>query len=535
MSPLLVALNVCLRLYSAAYMIISDCDESFNYWEPLNLLLRGFGKETWEYSPEFAIRSYSYLVPYWLVAKPFAQWLSSVTLFYFIRVVVLCGFTAYAEYSLYKALKKSCTRTSIAPDTYYIFTSLATGMSHAGVALLPSSFAMNCVTMATASALSDSPVAALLWFVSSGVLGWPFALVLAVPYGLQVVLKSRFARTAQIALKVAVFALCLLAVVVAIDYYFYKFIAFIPVNIVAYNVFGSAGEGPDIFGTEPWTYYPLNLVLNFNIVFFLGYLGALINIDTPALNFPLILWSTIFFKQPHKEERFMYPVYPFICANALIFVDKLSLQVTLSRLRIFIVYSVVAAFTAVSVLRTLNLVDKYLAPLTTLRYFEDNYIDSSIGGKDFQQNINVCIGREWYHFPTSMFLPANYRLRFAQSGFDGLLPRDFNETLGSVAAATSYWPSDMNNKNQFSPSTVVDISECDYFVDNDGPLSASDYFLFNDPQWETVACEKLINPDQKQRLTLSKFVYLPPFLRIDGDVDYFNFCVLKRRTAEEIV
>ena len=30
----------------------------------------------------------------------------------------------------------------------------------------------------------------------------------------------------------------------------------------------------------------------------------------------LILWLLIFSLQPHKEERFMYPVYPLICATA---------------------------------------------------------------------------------------------------------------------------------------------------------------------------------------------------------------------------
>lgn len=35
----LIALNVLLRVYAAFFMIISDCDETFNYWEPLNLLI----------------------------------------------------------------------------------------------------------------------------------------------------------------------------------------------------------------------------------------------------------------------------------------------------------------------------------------------------------------------------------------------------------------------------------------------------------------------------------------------------------------
>lgn len=34
----------------------------FNYWEPLHYLAKGKGFQTWEYSPDYAIRSYFYLV-----------------------------------------------------------------------------------------------------------------------------------------------------------------------------------------------------------------------------------------------------------------------------------------------------------------------------------------------------------------------------------------------------------------------------------------------------------------------------------------
>jgi hypothetical protein len=37
------------RLLSAASNIVHDCDEVFNYWEPLHFLLYGHGMQTWEY------------------------------------------------------------------------------------------------------------------------------------------------------------------------------------------------------------------------------------------------------------------------------------------------------------------------------------------------------------------------------------------------------------------------------------------------------------------------------------------------------
>lgn len=40
---------------------ISDCDETFNYWEPTHLLLYESGFQTWEYSPVYGLRSYLYV------------------------------------------------------------------------------------------------------------------------------------------------------------------------------------------------------------------------------------------------------------------------------------------------------------------------------------------------------------------------------------------------------------------------------------------------------------------------------------------
>lgn len=37
------------RYYSAVYNNIHDCDEVFNYWEPLHYLLYKSGFQTWEY------------------------------------------------------------------------------------------------------------------------------------------------------------------------------------------------------------------------------------------------------------------------------------------------------------------------------------------------------------------------------------------------------------------------------------------------------------------------------------------------------
>lgn len=37
------------RTVSARLNLVHDCDEVFNYWEPLHYLIFGHGMQTWEY------------------------------------------------------------------------------------------------------------------------------------------------------------------------------------------------------------------------------------------------------------------------------------------------------------------------------------------------------------------------------------------------------------------------------------------------------------------------------------------------------
>lgn len=63
------AIFAVVNLLAATYAPIQDCDEVFNYWEPTHYLNHGFGFETWEYSPEYAIRSWLYIVIHALPGK----------------------------------------------------------------------------------------------------------------------------------------------------------------------------------------------------------------------------------------------------------------------------------------------------------------------------------------------------------------------------------------------------------------------------------------------------------------------------------
>ena len=547
----LVLLNVIFRLYSALYMIIGDCDETFNYWEPLNLLLRGFGKQTWEYSPEFSIRSYAYLVPYYIVGKAcqFLAGVSPVNIFYAVRIVALAGITSLCELKFFVTMNQFST--SVANWCIFLST-ISPGMSHGGVALLPSSLALQTTLLANSYLLSATKsvqnksvernlIKAVECYFIGGVLGWPFALALGLPIGLYILARiAKQSTSPSVLVSVFVVAISIMVPVVLIDSYFLQKWVFIPANIVLYNVFGGDGEGPEIFGVEPWTYYVLNMALNFHAIVPLSIAGTLFNpVFTNLKKFSLlvslqlIIWYAIFFSQPHKEERFMYPIYPLVSILAAIFISKVFnvlKKISVARRLQFVakIATVLLLFT-ISVLRIFNLVENYAAPLQV--FYKLAQLPSRPGDL-----VNVCMGKEWYHFPNSFFLPDGYRLQFVESGFDGLLPGDFYE-LKSIVDSTTFVPMNMNNKNKFEPDKVVDLATCDYYVDNSQSESTPQLLnpdLSVDNEWEVLQCDKLLNPHGSHNM-LGKMLYIPTPLRkwIPYNVEYMQFCILKNRIEKQ--
>ncbi|KAJ2393194.1 mannosyltransferase, partial [Coemansia sp. RSA 2603] len=94
-SPYVPSLGLLFRIFSliritaALSAPMQDCDEVFNYWEPLHMLQFGTGKQTWEYAPQFALRSYAFLKIYqalaWLLHVG-AGFRSKTQVFYAIRI-----------------------------------------------------------------------------------------------------------------------------------------------------------------------------------------------------------------------------------------------------------------------------------------------------------------------------------------------------------------------------------------------------------------------------------------------------------------
>lgn len=263
----------------------------------------------------------------------------------------------------------------------------------------------------------------------------------------------------------------------SIDSFFYRKLVCVPLNIVLYNVFSAGNKGPNIYGVEPWHYYIRNLALNFNFWFFLA-LGAaplllLQNLVRQKRIFleasyrpfvfltPFYLWLGIFTLQPHKEERFMYPAYPALALNAAVSLhvllanlgstdpNELASKIP-SQIKLMVATSFVMLTVNLGALRTIGLMTAYSAPLSVYAPLQQHEIAQA----NHTLENKLCLGKEWYRFPSSYFLPDEMRARFIRSEFRGLLPGSFKEGDGFFPG-TWMIPSGMNDENKEEASHYV--------------------------------------------------------------------------------
>lgn len=175
---------------------------------------------------------------------------------------------------------------------------------------------------------------------------------------------------------------------------------------------------------------------------------------------PFYMWFGIFTLQPHKEERFMYPAYPFLALNAalafhiiLTYVGSSNPKQLIGRvpakLKLAAAMSVVLVALNAGVLRILGMVTAYNAPLKVFEPLQQVNLAET--------GSSVCFGKEWYRFPSSYFLPHDMHAKFIRSDFRGLLPGEFPEapSLYARLEGASQIPSGMNDLNIEDQSKYV--------------------------------------------------------------------------------
>ena len=159
----------------------------------------------------------------------------------------------------------------------------------------------------------------------------------------------------------------------------------------------------------------------------------------------------------------MYPVYPFLGLNAAIALHSILVYLGSSdpsrlvgmvpaRIKLGVVSVGVLLAIDAGVLRTFGMLTAYRAPLE---------VYSALQTSDLARPGEIlCLGKEWYRFPSSYFLPKGMRAKFIRSDFDGLLPGEFNEAKIGFGFFSGTWlvPPGMNDQNIADPGKYVSSS-----------------------------------------------------------------------------
>jgi alpha-1,2-mannosyltransferase len=172
----------------------------------------------------------------------------------------------------------------------------------------------------------------------------------------------------------------------------------------------------------------------------------------------------------------MYPAYPFLALNAALALHTL---LTLfgnadpkhspligripAKLKLAVVTLTLAASAAVGAARIWGLHTGYHAPLSVYTPLTD----SAVAGP----GDTVCLGKDWYRFPTSFFLPRGMHAKFVRSEFRGLLPGEFSEARTGFGFWSGTWlpTTGMNGRNEEDVGKYVDLRACVFLVDSHFP------------------------------------------------------------------
>ncbi|CAM9197392.1 unnamed protein product [Hapterophycus canaliculatus] len=472
-----------IRLLSAGTTCVGDCDETFNYWEPLHYLLYGFGFQTWEYAPTFALRSYFYLLPSLSAARAAEMFLSlfgqgndkpqiwlGVRLFH-----VLC--CTFCEVLMYLAVKQKFGRR--AGGFFLLLSATSAGMFVSAPALLPSSSSMTLFMLVMAMWLKGRfNLAIFVAMLCVFGTGWPFVGVIFIPMLLNCAWMrlrrgTSFAEGLGAATASATWALICAAAVAGlatwVDSEWYGRTTSPTFNILHYNVFDAGeGRGDELYGVEPASFYVKNLFLNTSIAFPLA-------VSLPFLALPLypmadkvakselrqkllmcspgLLWLAIMFAKPHKEERFLYPVYPSIFLAAACTLD-IAVQAGSELFEKYrgdapadrkllpqaVAMACVLFAACLGMCRTVAVVRFHNTPCNIFKfvYYREfrpywNGLEDSQPG-EMMKPVRLCMGGEWHRYPSSFYIPHDkIEVSFLRSNFHGQLPQPFPATNGTMA------------------------------------------------------------------------------------------------------
>lgn len=336
-----------------------------------------------------------------------------------------------------------------------------------------------------------------------------------------------------------------------IDTIFFGTTTIAPLNIVLYNVFTS--HGPNLYGVEPVSFYFINGFLNYNFVWILALLTPALLIiakfvvpaksrSTLILPYyvslaPMYLWLAVFIAQPHKEERFLFPIYPMISlcgAISLDVIQKIFFRVKALMLKLnpathyldhsmFIAVITLVLSSVVGMSRIFSLYQNYHAPIQVMT--ELGNISQSLTYNE-NTEYNVCVGKDWYRFPGSFFLPnKNFSVRFLRSEFKGILPAYYEGDEYATQKVHSYF-NDQNQENEFM--YINNPEQCHFLMDlqfEDKSSEVEPDYASRTKEWKSVKHSEFLDSEKSHKFFRAFYI---PFLTNDY-VKYGKLHLLKNK------
>jgi hypothetical protein len=106
--------------------------------------------------------------------------------------------------------------------------------------------------------------------------------------------------------------------------------------------------------------------------------------------------------------------------------------------------------------------------------------DAGIYINHYQPNepTTICVGSEWYQFPSHFFLPQNTTIEYVDDGFKGILPQHYSSLDGTKVEPLQPF----NNMNREEPSRYVDFSHCHYYIGTRPPQYMESLQLSGQPK-----------------------------------------------------
>jgi alpha-1,2-mannosyltransferase len=149
----------------------------------------------------------------------------------------------------------------------------------------------------------------------------------------------------------------------------------------------------------------------------------------------------------------------------------------------------------------------------------------------------VCLGKEWYRFPSSFSLPYGVHAKFIKSEFSGLLPGEFSEANAGFGLFPGTWlnPPGMNDENMEDEGKYTNVDHCTFLVDSRlpsaSPTALEPSYISDSTHWEKLKCESFL--DASQTHLVGRLLYIPDLPFVPGKFrrKWGDYCLLQRKIS----